>query len=512
MRQSPTQVVICGAGPTGLLLAYELALAGIRPLVLERLLEPTTEPRANGLTGQAIRLLKIRGLYRQIATTTRRAEPARGAAFAAIPISAAGLANDPLPQLVLPQRELVQILAHRVRCLGGDIRWGHRLVEFASRPDDIFIAVASPDGNYDLRATFLVGADGGHSHIRKRLGIGFPGVTTNTVTRMAHVSLPDRLRVDGGIEIPGRGRLSYGHHRLEAGVFIVGELQPGRIVIATVEYGAGAPDKPLTLQEMRDSAHRVLGADLPIRRPCGSGPHPLRRIDSQNTRQAERYRVGNVVLVGDAAHVYAGMGIPSLNIGLADAMNVGWKLAAHLNDTAPAGLLDTYHTERHRAGQRVITQSLATTALLAPGPEVTALRTLIGELLQQPDAAAHIVRLIAGSDIVYDVGDNHPLAGRFIPDLPLTNGQRIAELLHDGKPLLLDLAGGAVTEAARGWNSRINTVSESIGDAPATALLIRPDGYIAWGTDNFTTSDKHRLRGSLQRWIGAPREDDPASK
>jgi hypothetical protein len=184
-------------------------------------------------------------------------------------------------------------------------------------------------------------------------------------------------------------------------------------------------------------------------------------------------------------------------------MNLGWKLAAAVNGWAPAGLLDTYHTERYPVGERVMMHSMAQTALMLPGPEITALRTLFGELLQTGDGAAHVAHLLAGSDVRYDVGCEHPLAGRFMPD------SIDATMLHDGRPILLDASGGHAGHAARGWEHRVDVVEAQ--DCPAQAVLIRPDGYVAWATDDFAGADNAGLRAALQRWFGPAGVTPPAS-
>ena len=198
----------------------------------------------------------------------------------------------------------------------------------------------------------------------------------------------------------------------------------------------------------------MLGVDIPFEEPKGAGPHALRRINGQNTRQVENYRDGRVLLLGDAAHVHSPLGGPGLNLGLQDTMNLGWKLAAQINGTAPDGLLDTYQSERYPVGQRVIMHSLAQIALMSPGPEVAALRTLLGELFTLPDAQTHMAALLAGSDVGYDVGDDHPLSGHLVPDLTFDDGRRVAEVLHDARPVLLDLDGNDAVLPPRLGGSR----------------------------------------------------------
>jgi hypothetical protein len=196
------------------------------------------------------------------------------------------------------------------------------------------------------------------------------------------------------------------------------------------------------------------------------------------------------------------MGGPGLNLGMQDAMNLGWKLAAAVNGWASPALLDTYQSERYPVGQRVMMHSMSQTALFGPGPEIAALRELFTELLQQPGVADHMAHLLAGSDVRYDVGNEHPLAGRMAPDLALRDGRRLAELLHQGRPVLLDLSGGHVGDAARGWADRVDVVVGATVDSDACALLIRPDGYVAWAADTFEAADADRLHAALQRWFG----------
>jgi len=228
----------------------------------------------------------------------------------------------------------------------------------------------------------------------------------------------------------------------------------------------------------------------------------MRRMDGINTRLAQTYRAGNVLLLGDAAHVHSAMGGPGLNLGMQDAVNLGWKLAAAVQGSAPAGLLDTYDSERRPVGERVMMQSLSQTALMAPGPEVGALRTLFGELLKQPGAAAHVAHLLAGSDVRYDVGDGHSLSGLLVPDLELDDGRRVAELLHDARPVLLDLSGGALTPTATGWADRVDVVAGTMAGEPYGGMLIRPDGYVAWAAGAVDEPSLDRLRSALGRWFG----------
>lgn len=501
-----TDVVISGAGPNGLLVAGELALAGVRPVVLEQLPEPSEELKANGIVGQANRALDLRGLYQELSGTGQAPEPMPGYIFAGMQVPFTDVVDNPMYGMMIQQPRVVRQLVDWVQSLGVEIRWGHELVGFEQGAACVLIDVTSPSGDYTLPATYLVGADGGRSPVRKKAGIEFPGLTTDVVARVAHVSLPDELRSGyGELNVPGLGRIPFGHNRFDRGVLIYAEFQPGRSMVGTIEYASLLPDDApeMTIDELRASVRRVVGADVPLAPPNWPGPHALRRINGQNTRQAAQYRAGNVFLVGDAAHVHSAMGGPGLNLGMQDAMNLGWKLAAAVQGRAPDGLLDSYHSERWPAGQRVMMHSKAQAALMAAGPEVTALRTLFGELLATPDGSAHIAGVLAGSDVRYDVGDGHRLSGYLVPALTLSDGRRIAELLHSGRPVLLDLSGGDCADAVSGWQDRVDVVVATVVDRPAAALLIRPDGYVAWAADEF---DEAGLRAALHRWFGPEAE------
>ncbi|BBX35285.1 FAD dependent oxidoreductase [Mycolicibacterium mageritense DSM 44476 = CIP 104973] len=497
-----TDVVIAGAGPNGLLLAGELALAGVRPVVLEQLPAPDAELKANGIVGQANRVLDLRGLYEMLSGSDQPPQPMDAYIFAGMHVPFGDLAGNPMYGMLIQQPRVVRRLSDWVRDLGVDIRWGNELTGIEPHSDHVRLSVTGPDGDYGLDTTYLVGADGGKSRVRKAVGIEFPGLTTDVVARVAHVSLPDEYRTGyGAVDVPGIGTIPFGHNRFDKGVFIYVEFEPGRAMVGTIEYGTLLPENapPLTIVELRESVGRVLGVDLPLEPPIGPGPHALRRINGQNTRQADRYREGNVFLVGDAAHVHSAMGGPGLNLGMQDAMNLGWKLAATVHGWAPPGLLDTYHTERYPAGERVMMHSMAQAALMAAGPEVTALRTLFGELVATPDGTSHIANLLAGSDVRYDVGNDHRLAGRLVPELTLADGRRVAQLLHHGRPVLLDLSGGEHAGAVQGWQDRVDVVVATATDRPAAALLIRPDGYVAWAADEL---DEDGLRAALARWFG----------
>jgi 2-polyprenyl-6-methoxyphenol hydroxylase-like FAD-dependent oxidoreductase len=514
-------VVIAGAGPNGLMLACELGLAGMRPVVLEPLAGPNPQRRANGITGQAVRLLDHRGLYSVLAGTPDPPQPSPWAMFAAMALD---LTRVPDPQhfmVPVQQPRLVQILAERAGDDGADLRWRHRLVGFDQHADGVVVHVDGPNGPYELPAKYLVGADGGTSQTRKLAGIDFPGMTSHdVVARMAFGVVPPDDWVDpvtGTLDIPGWGRVPpTPFYRAEHGVFACRQLA-GRSMLITMELARSAQedrvdddedDTPVSLAEIEASVKRVLGADVPLRPVSPDAPLDLRRFYGINSRIASAYRSGRVFLVGDAAHVHSPLGGPGLNLGLQDAVNLGWKLAAVIAGGADPALLDTYEAERRPAGERVVMHSRAQLALVRPGTEVTALRGLFSEFLEDPNNAKRLSDLLSGNDNRYDVGaDAHPLAGRWVPDFAVVNGgvtRRVAELARSGRPLLIDFTeDAAVAAASADIEDRITVAAgRPVGEVAATALLVRPDGYVAWAS-SAPQPEVDELRCILGRWSGA---------
>jgi 2-polyprenyl-6-methoxyphenol hydroxylase-like FAD-dependent oxidoreductase len=506
-------VVIVGGGPVGLMLACEVALAGAEPLVLERLPERLTTPKANGLVGQVVRLLDHRGLYQRFTGRAGAPVPMPAFFFGAMPLPLAELETNPMFALPIPQRELERLLAERAAELGIEIRRGHEVRSYTQDPEGVTVQVETGTGPLELRASYLVGCDGGHSTIRHQAGIAFPGVSSdNLVARTANIAVPSWVNVteDGRLMVDGVGEVQPGFHRTERGVLTLAALDPERPIVNTLEWeeipdgdwpGSGTP---MTLDELRESIHRVLGVDLPLE-PPPPGPALLRRLVGRNTRLAERYRDGRVFLAGDAAHVHSASGGPGLNLGLQDAANLGWKLAAAAQGWATPGLLDSYETERHAAGARVFMQTQAQTALMAPGGDVTSLRELFVELLQRRENVQHIADLMAGSDVRYDMGrGQHPLTGYFAPELTVetaTGPRRLAELVRDGRPALIDLTTDGVLDEVS-WDGRVATITATADKPPARALLIRPDGYVAWAADELDEETRASLQHALTTWFG----------
>lgn len=515
-------VVIAGAGPNGLMLAGELALAGIRPVVLDPMPGPNPQRRANGINGQGVRILDHRGLYGALAGTNEPPHLNPHAMFAAFPLDLTAVPDAQAFQLPIQQPRLVQVLAERAREYDGDIRWGHALTGFDQYADAVTVHVVGPEGPYDLRAKYLIGADGGTSMTRKLAGIDFPGMSSyDVVIRMGFDVLPPKEWVDpvnGGLDVPGFGRVPpLQFYRAEGGVFAYGALG-GRAAVLIFELDSSPREErredgvesAMSLAELEASAKRVLGADVPLRPASPEGPLDLRRFSGINSRIASRYQVGRVILIGDAAHVHSPMGGPGLNLGLQDAVNLGWKLAAVLRGRVDPAMLGTYEAERRPAAERVIMHSRAQLALVRPGPEVTALRQLFSELLTDSDITRRLSDLISGAENRYLTDpDTHPLTGHWVPDFGVANGGetiRVAELARTGRPLLLDLTGSGVVAAAVADPADQLTVvaGHPVGDVSATALLVRPDGYVAWASSATAPGedDLGDLRRVLARWFG----------
>ncbi len=508
------------------MLAAELGLAGIRPVVLDPMPGPNPQPRANGIVGQGVRILDHRGLYSTLAGTEGPPQRAPRAMFAAFPLDLSLVPNPQMFMLPIQQPKLVQALSERAVQYHADIRWGHGLTGFDQDANGVTVHVSGPDGDYELRAKYLVGADGGTSTTRKLAGIDFQGMTSHdAVARMGFDVLPPAEWVDpvsGALDVPGFGRIPpLGFHRAERGVFACGALgRRAAVIVFELDPTAreqpadrNGDEPPMSLAELEASLERVIGVEVPLRPASPDMPLDLRRFHGINSRIASQYQLGRVILVGDAAHVHSPMGGPGLNLGLQDAVNLGWKLAAVLNGQVDPALLATYEAERRPAAERVIMHSRAQLALVRPGPEVTALRELFSELVTEPSVVRRLVDLVSGAENRY-VGaldaPAHPLVGHWVPDFAVANGEgthRIAELARDGRPLLVDLTeGGVVAAAVADVADRLTVaVGRPVGDVAATALLVRPDGYVAWATSESQSDDapdSPELRRVLAQWFG----------
>jgi 2-polyprenyl-6-methoxyphenol hydroxylase-like FAD-dependent oxidoreductase len=513
-------VVIAGAGPDGLMLACELGLAGIRPVVLDPTPAPNLQPRANRIAGQAARILDHRGLYSAIAGTAEPPKPVSHWMFAGFPLDLAAVPDSQLFVVPVQQHGLVELLTERAAEYDTEIRWGHALTGFDQDDDGVTVRVDGPDGAYDLTAKYFVGADGGHSKTRHLAGIEFAGMSSfDLVVRIGFNVVPPDEWVAPVSDAPGSDHLPpQRSHRTDRGVFSFGAMG-SRVAVMTYELASSpseqrsddlADEPPLSLAELQASATRVLGQEVPLRPTSPDAPIDLRRFIGINSRVASRYQAGRVLLVGDAAHVHAPIGGPGLNLSLQDGVNLGWKLAVVLSGRAQPALLATYETERRPAAERLLMQTRAQLALFRPGPEVTALRELFAELLTDTNNVRRIGDLQSGADNRYVMGDPdvepHPLVGHWVPDFGVVSGggkRRIAELARDGRPLLIDLTeSGSVAAAFADAGGHLTVVAgRPVGEVAATALLVRPDGYVVWASSQ-AQPGLDDLRGALKHWFG----------
>jgi 2-polyprenyl-6-methoxyphenol hydroxylase-like FAD-dependent oxidoreductase len=476
-------VVIAGGGPTGMMLAAELTLAQVDVVIVERRAAPDPDRAlAGGLHSRTIEVLDQRGIADRF-LAEGIAMQIQG--FGRIPLDISDFPSRFNYGLALPQVQTERLLATWVNDLGVRTVRKREVTGFAQ--DDTGVEVALSDGT-SLNADYLVGCDGGHSVVRKAAGIEFAGWDPSTSWLMAEVEMVEKpefgLRPGGGIG-PAEG----GH-----GIRVV-------LIESTVEH-TGEP----TLQDVSQALIAADGTDY--------GVHTLSSASrfTDNTRQAVSYRKGRILLAGDAAHVHPPLGGQGLNIGVQDAVNLGWKLAQVVKKTSPETLLDTYHDERHPVGARVLQTTMAQVALTSPGDRHQALRDIVSELLSMDEPRKRIAGMMSGLDIHYDLGEGHPLLGRRMPDLDLVTAEgtvRVFTLLHDAHAVLLDLGKPWGFDTSQ-WAHRVLAVdAEYAGEwnlpvvgpiaAPA-AVLIRPDGYVAWVGDGTDTG----LRDALTSWFGSP--------
>jgi 3-(3-hydroxy-phenyl)propionate hydroxylase len=479
-------VVIAGGGPTGLMLAGELALAGIDVAIVERRAnQDLTGVRAGGLHSRTIEVLDQRGIAERFLAQGKLMHTA---GFALIQLDISDFPTRHNCVLALTQNHIERLLAAWVSELSVPFYRGREVTGFAQ--DDRGVDVALSDGA-SLRAEYLVGCDGGRSLVRKQAGIAFPGWEPSISYLIAEGEMTDE---------PASG-IRAG----EKGINALGKLEDGkrvRVVLIEPQVGKGEP----TLDDLRQALIAVYGTDF--------GVHDVTWLSrfSDMARQAASYRHGRVLLAGDAAHVHSPTGGQGLNIGVQDAVNLGWKLAQVVRGTSPDRLLDTYHAERHPIAAGVLKNTLAQTALMRGDDRTKALHEKMSELLTLDEPRKRYAAMISGLDVHYDLGTGHPLLGRRMPDLDLvTEGgpRRLFSLLHSARPILLNLGDPDCLDIAP-WVERVRWVNARYAGAwqlpvlgpvtAAPAVLIRPDGHVAWvgdGTD-------HGLRQALTTWCGPP--------
>jgi bifunctional hydroxylase/dehydrase len=476
------------------MLACELRLGGVECIVLERLAEPTEQSRALGFTSRTIEVFDQRGLL------------PRFGGFDTIPIGHFGgvrldyreLEGGSYGAKCVPQTLTVAILTDWAAELGADVRRCWDVVGFDADDDGVGVDVITPDGPVRLRAAYLAGCDGGRSAVRKHAGIGFPGYDAEIEMCFALVAGCQVRTRPNGERVPGGMVLAF---------------QEGRDVYRVVYYERGVTprksgENPLTFAEAADAWERLTGEDI-------HGGTPL-WVDSftDMSRQASEYRRGRVLLAGDAAHIHLPIGGQGMSAGVQDAVNLGWKLAAEVRGHAPPGLLDTYHSERHPVGARVLRNTRAQGTLNLSGKPVEPLRTVMSELTAIPAVARHLSGMVSGLDIRYDVhAQGHPLLGVRMADreLELADGGRtqIARLLHPARGVLITAdASDETSRCAAGWSGRVDLVrvkrfprGPEEGTAATQSVLIRPDGYVAW-----VAPDGGDLAAALHRWFGLARQ------
>ena len=480
-------VVIVGGGPTGLMLAGELALAGVDVVIIERRTNQDVEgARAGGLHARIIEVLDQRGIADRFLS---QGQTVQATSFGWIPLDIGDLPTRHPYSLALWQRHIERILAEWIGELAVTTHRGREATGFAQ--DDTGVTIALADGE-SLRAQFLVGCDGGRSLVRKAAGIDFPGSDLSISNLIAEAELAE--------EPP------WGLRRDARGLFSLSKLEDGRTVrILATERRLDRTGEP-TLRDLSEALVAGYGSDYGVHSPTS-----ITRFTDM-TRQAASYRVGRVLLAGDSAHVHYPVGGQGLNMGVQDAVNLGWKLAQVVKGTSPQSLLDTYHAERHPVAARVLRNTMAQTALLRGDDRTDALRDAVAELLGMDAPRKHIAAMMSGLDIRYDFGEGHPLLGRRMPDLDVVTSDgplRVFSLLRDARPLLLNF-GTAHDFDITPWADRVKPIDAEyasawdipgVGVVPAPiAVLVRPDGYVAWVGDQTAQG----LADALTKWLGSP--------
>jgi 2-polyprenyl-6-methoxyphenol hydroxylase-like FAD-dependent oxidoreductase len=499
---APTHdVIISGAGPVGLFLACELALAKCSVLILEKADDPRSPLKQlpfgiRGLSALTIEALDRRGLLGELEVHKRLKNPHANAGqgarrqaghFAGIPFHDGDIDSSQwrnrLPSstdtsLVSEMAELEAALTRRAEALGVEIQRGLATTGFQQTAAGVTVQ----SGGQTFGAQWLVGCDGSRSVVRKAGGFEFAGTEPEFTGYTTQVDIvdPEKLK-------PGRNLTSTGMYL---------QSQPGYVVIQDFDGGAfHGSEKPLTLEHVQEVLRRISNTEVTL-----SALH-LAATWTDRARQATAYRNGRVLLAGDAAHIHSPLGGQGLNLGLGDAMNLGWKLAATIQGRAPEGLLDSYHTERHPIGAEVLDWSRAQVAIMKPGSTARALNAIVRDLMSTRDGATYFAGRVWGVFTRYDLDSDHPLVGRSVPNFEFEDGATMGESMRDGRAVLLDFeANGALQARAREYVDRIKYVSGSAKDRlGVSTALIRPDGIVAWASD--TAPDLGELQRVVARWF-----------
>jgi 2-polyprenyl-6-methoxyphenol hydroxylase-like FAD-dependent oxidoreductase len=496
-------VVIAGAGPVGLFLAGELRLAKLSVLVLEQLADPHSPLKRlpfgmRGLWGPSVEAFYRRGLLDAIASQPRGGAQAgpqpgstaqrRGPAghFAGIQFDYSNIDASRWPyrlpgpadtHLGAEMEHLERVLAAHALSAGVEIERGRGVDGIEASDDEVVVRA----GDRRVRARFVVGCDGGRSTVRKQAGFEFVGTEPAFTGYSVQVDLADP------------DKLPLGRHYTPTGMYT--QWQAGTFGIADFDGGAFHRTQPITREHVQDVLRRVSGTDVTV-----DALH-LASTWTDRSMQATTYRKGRVLLAGDSAHVHSPLGGQGLNLGLGDAMNLGWKLAATIRGDAPDGLLDSYTAERHPIGARILDWTRAQVTVMRPSSR--ALEPILRDLMATRDGATYFAERVWGVSLRYDLGDAHPLVGRSCPDFELADGQRVGTLLRAGTGLLLDF--DKQLEAQGGaWGDQVSYVARDVKDRLGLcAVLVRPDGFVAWASD--ATPDPSEVTRAAARWFRAPR-------
>ena len=471
------EVIVAGGGPTGLMLASELRLHGLHALVLEKEIEPTRHVRALGLHARSIEVMDQRGLLERFLAVGQQYPV--GGFFAGIAKPSPDRLDTAHPYVLgIPQTTTERLLTEHATELGVEIRRGCELVGLSQ--DDHGVTAELADRTR-LRSRYLVGCDGGRSTVRRLLGVGFSGEPTRVETLLGEmeVAVPPETLAAVVAEVR-KTELRFGAVPFGEGVY--------RVVVPA-EGVAEDRTVPPTLEEVKQQLRVFAGTDFGVH-----SPRWLSRFGDA-TRLAERYRSGRVLLAGDAAHIHPPTGGQGLNLGIQDAFNLGWKLAAEVNGWAPEGLLDSYHTERHPVAADVLDHTRAQMHLLSAEPGPQAVRQPMSELMDFEDVNRYLIEKITAIGVRYGFGDGHEALGKRMRDIGLQRC-RLYELLHAGRGLLLDQTGRL---SVAGWADRVDHVVDVSEELDVPAALLRPDGHVAW-----VGEDQADLLGQMSKWFGDP--------